>query len=547
LRVAVEFGWLDRDQTDIFIPRDNEQGRAAALETACEGLVMLKNEGGVLPLNKDQLRSVAVIGPDAYPAVPVAGGSARVEPFAAVSFLQGLSDRLGPVVPVYYHRGLPTLSELADRTPFSTVETGGSSGLNAEYFSNADLQGSPIVTRVESHVNIGRPREDFGGGAPNAFPDHTASERFTGYYKPQSPGDYEVFVQSTGEGGGFYRLYIDDKLIFDDWKSAKQFLSNVKIPMEARPYKIVLEHHGRGSWLGNRLKLGIVAAKGVVASEAKAMAAKADAVVVAVGFEPEIESEGGDRMFQLPPGQAELIREIAAANKNTIVVVTSGGGVDMTGWLDRVPALIEAWYPGQEGGAALADVLTGAVNPSGRLPITFDRRWEDNPSHDSYYPLDAASNRVVYSEGVFVGYRGYDASGKTPAFPFGYGLSYTSFSYSKLSIGGVGSDGNFTVSFDVTNTGNRQGSDVAQVYVGEPHPAVIRPEKELKGFEKVNLRPGETKRVSITLGQRALSYYDVTSKDWRVDPGEFDVMIGRSAGEIVLMGKLTVAKASARR
>src|SRR5262249_19965256 len=156
-------------------------------------------------------------------------------------------------------------------------------------------------------------------------------------------------------------------------------------------------------------------------------------VVLAVGFDPETETEGGDRTFRLPPGQERLIQEIAAANKNVIVVLTSGGGVDMTSWVDKVPAVLQAWYPGQEGGTALAEVLFGDVNPSGRLPVTFDRRWEDSPVHDSYY-TEWGTNKIVYKEGIFVGYRGYEHSAKEPLYTFGYGLSYTTFKYSNLTI-----------------------------------------------------------------------------------------------------------------
>jgi beta-glucosidase len=239
---------------------------------------------------------------------------------------------------------------------------------------------------------------------------------------------------------------------------------------------------------------------------------------------------------------------MAAVNKNTIVVLTSGGGADMNAWIDRVPALLEAWYPGQEGGKAAAEILFGDVNPSGRLPATFERRWEDNPVHDSYYPA-AGSNRVVYKEGVFVGYRGYEHNGTKPLFPFGYGLSYTSFQYGNLSIKPAGanakSDGFsaplYQISFDVTNTGTRAGADVAQVYVAEPHAKVPRPAKELKGFARINLKPGETKTATVTLDGRAFSYYDADAKKWRADPGEFQILVGRSSQDIQLHSGVTLS------
>jgi beta-glucosidase len=283
----------------------------------------------------------------------------------------------------------------------------------------------------------------------------------------------------------------------------------------------------------------------IVEAEAKKLAAMADVVVIAAGFDPGVESEGADRTFRLPPGQDELIQEMLAANRKTVVVMTSGGGVDMNGWLERVPALVESWYPGQEGGTALAELLFGDVNPSGRLPVTFERRFEDNPVHDSYY-TEAGTKRIVYKEGVFVGYRGYEHNNTKSLFPFGYGLSYTTFKYGNLTIkpsagkvaSGAAQGPSYEVSFDVKNTGRRAGADVAQVYLGDSHAKIARPVKELKGFTKVSLRPGETKRVSVILDGRALSYYDTNAKRWRAEPGDFDVLVGRSSVDIELRGKL---------
>jgi beta-glucosidase len=215
-----------------------------------------------------------------------------------------------------------------------------------------------------------------------------------------------------------------------------------------------------------------------------------------------------------------------------------------------VPAVIQAWFPGQEGGTALAEILLGDTNPSGRLPVTFERRREDNPVHASYYPASEDTKRVEYSEGVFVGYRGYEKNNTKPLFPFGHGLSYTTFRYDNLKVTqllGAGADvtGNgpyYDVSFDVKNTGSREGSDVAQVYVSDTHAPVPRPPKELKGFAKVSLRPGESRRVTVRLDARAFSYYDTASKGWRRDPGDFDILVGRSSEQIELRGKATVGK-----
>jgi len=480
-----------------------------------------------------------VIGPDAYPAVPDGGGSARVQPFAAVSFLEGLSNFLGSGTNTYYHRGLPGLSELADSTSFTTDAANGQPGLKAEYFGDEELKGTPLLTRTEQHVN-------FTAQSRASLPEGARSERWTGYYTPANAGAYDVFVASTGEDGGYYRLLVDDKMVFDSWKASKAEVNCTRLSLDAAPHKVVLEHRGRSSWLGTRFRLGVFRHDGVVESEAKKLAAQADAVVLAVGFDPETESEAADRTFALPPGQEQLIQEISAVNKNTIVVITAGGAVDMNSWLDHVAAVLQAWYPGRGGGPALAEVVFGAVNPSGRLPVTFERRPEDNPTHDSYYP-EPGSNRVVYKEGVFMGYRGYEHNGAKPLFPFGYGLSYTSFAYSNLSVtkivtkGGTNEWPGYLVAFDVTNSGKRDGTEVAEVYVGDSHAKVPRPAKELKGFAKVSLRRGETRHVSVTLHQRALSYYDANAKEWRADPGDFDILVGRSSAQIELRGKLQIS------
>lgn len=539
LRLAIRFGWLDRDQTDLSIPRYNQQGRAVALAAARESQVLLKNEGGLLPLNKSKIRSIAVIGPNAYPAVPVGGGSARVEPFVATSILEGISNYLGVAVPVYYARGLPSPGEMADATSFTTELANGQPGLRTEYFKSDDLQGTPVTTRTEQHIN-------FRPGIRTELPAGSLSARWTGYYVVKDPGNYDIFVASSGEDGGYYRLYLDDKVVFDSWSTARAAVGQARVALDTAAHKIVLEQHGRSRWVGGRFQLGISRSGALVDAETKKLAASADVVVLAAGFDPGSESEGADRTFSLPPGQDQLIQEIAAANKNTIVVLTSGGNVAMSAWLDRVPALIEMWYPGQEGGRALAEILCGEVNPSGRLPVTFERRWEDNPVHDSYYPA-AGTNRVVYKEGVFVGYRGYEKNGTKPQFPFGYGLSFTSFKYSNLAIktiaNGDATNLRYEVSFDVKNTGSIDGADVAQVYVGDTHAKVPRPAKELKGFTKVSLRAGETKRVTVPLDGRALSYYDANGKQWRADAGDFEVLVGRSAEQIELRGKITLAAA----
>ncbi len=287
LRLAVKSHWLDRDQTDLTIPRYNLEGRQAALAAAEEGMVLLKNDGNLLPLNKHAIKSVAVIGPDAYPAVPVGGGSAGVRPFAAVSFLEGIANELGPTVRTYYRRGIPELGELAQDTDFSTTESGSSRGLAGEYFSSESLEGEPMLRRTDAHVNFGAVAgADLGFGVV-AYPPGAVSARWTGYYTTSNAGDYDFFVQSTGEAGGYYRLYVDGKLNLDNWTIAKALVGYSTLALSQGPHKIVLERHGRPGFLGSRFRFGIVRRDSYVDPAAEKIAASADAVVVAVGFDPK--------------------------------------------------------------------------------------------------------------------------------------------------------------------------------------------------------------------------------------------------------------------
>ena len=288
--------------------------------------------------------------------------------------------------------------------------------------------------------------------------------------------------------------------------------------------------------------LKVVYARGELArgrAEAVAAARGADAAVVCVGFNKDLEGEGGDREYALPAGQADLIRAVAAANPRTAVVLFAGGGVDWDGWLDKVPALVHAWYPGQEGGRAIADILFGAVNPSGKLPATFERRARDNPCAPYYLrEEDANARRAVYGEGIFVGYRGYDRNKVEPQFCFGHGLSYTSFEYSGLAVTpetAVG-DESTTVAFTVKNTGLRAGAEVAQVYVGQAAASVPRPPRELKGFVKVPLEPGESRRVTVVLPRSAFSFWHPEKKAWVVEPGAFTIEVGASSRDLRLAG-----------
>jgi beta-glucosidase len=529
LRTAILFGWLDRVQTDLSVPLYNEKGGHVALEAARSGMVLLKNDSNLLPLDKAKITSIAVIGPDAYPAPVVGGGSAGVRPFGAVSFLEGLASYLGIGATVYYDRGVPSLKELADTTFFSVDAAGKQPGISLDAFNNPDLSGTPAIHRIDQHINADH---SLGDGVNQKH----VSARWSGYFIPRDPGEHILFVQGNGEGGG-YRVFVDDKLVIDNWELARAQVSQIRLPLASAALAIRFEYFSSG---GPNIRLGIIRPEAVVNADAKALASRVDAVVLAVGFDPGSESEGADRTFQLPPAQSELIDQIAAANKNTIVVVTSGGAVDMNRWLGHVPALFQSWYAGQAQGMAFAQLLFGEYSPSGKLPVSFERSWEDNPAHDNYYPK-SGDKKIEYKEGLFLGYRYFDRAPVKPQFPFGYGLSYTTFAYKNLSITSTPAAGEemIDVEFDVTNTGHRAGAEVAEVYVGELNASVLRPVKELKGFSKVSLNAGETRHVSVALDRRAFAYYNIKNHDWTVDAGDFNVYVGSSSAHIDLTGKIT--------
>ena len=239
-----------------------------------------------------------------------------------------------------------------------------------------------------------------------------------------------------------------------------------------------------------------------------------------------------------------MIKFAAAHNSNVIVVIYSGGGFDMTAWKDDVKAIIMGWYPGQEGGLALARMLAGEFSPSGRLPMSIEASWEDNPVHDSYYTKEKAENKrgftnryVTYNEGVFMGYRGYDRSGIAPRYPFGYGLSYTSFEYSDMNVEKLSAD-SVKVSFTVANTGRVGASEIAQVYVNDKISSVARPVKELKDYGKVYIPAGKSVRMTFVLGPDAFSFYDVKSRSFIIEPGEFEILAGPSSAELPLRAEV---------
>jgi len=532
LRTATQFGLFDHSQTDPTIPLFNPAADAVALQSAQEGAVLLKNDAGILPLNASSIHSIAVIGPNAYPAVPGGGGSSQVASFAPVSFMTGLSQALYPKgIKVYWNAGIKTPSDIFSNTRWCTDASCKQTGLLRNEF--IDKTNAKTSSGQDDLINS---LQNPGGDDWN--PGYRRVE-WTGYYLPETSGVYRVVAAAVGEDS--YSLMLDGKKILDVPEHQNgQAPKSAKVILEAgKAVKIDFTY-----WPMTEVKtagLGVITESSLLDPEAERLAKMADVTVVAAGFSPSTEGEGLDRTYRLPFGQEELIQSVAAANPRTIVVLTAGGSVATQDWIDKVPALLHTWYGGQQAGTALARVLMGDVNPSGKLPMSWEREIEDNPANGNYYE-SPGSRDVNYAEGIFTGYRYYDKGKVKSLFPFGFGLSYTSFVFSNLIVSPQTTSGTGTVdvSFDILNTGTRAGAEVAQVYVGEPDAGVPRPVKELKGFSRVMLAPGESRRVTVTLDRRAMAYWDTGSHDWKIDAGKFVVYVGDSSQNLPLQGTFAV-------
>ena len=536
LRTGIRFGFLDPSSETGEFSRYNQQGIQTALDEAREGIVLVKNEGGLLPLDSRSIHTLAVIGPNAWPAVGGGGGSSTVTPYGAVSILQGLGAV--PGIKVLYSPGLPSLDELFNETHFTSMRDAGSEDRGAikqETFPSRDFTGAPLVTYVD-HIASWKPlawSEDAG---------IKKSIRYSAIYTPQVDGKHLLVVAATASDG--YDLKVDGKVIMKQVSRENQGPQTAEVLLEKGKPAIITLDYLPGA-LDPRISFGMRSVGELITPEALKIAAEADAVVVAVGYDAPVESEGFDRSYKLPFGQDALIQAIAKANKKTIVTLTSGGEVETQNWIGTVQAFLLNWYPGQEGGTALAEIIFGARSPEGKLPITFGRSWEVSPVHDSYFAAPVPHGQipgVQYAEGVFLGYRYYTTRKKEPLFPFGFGLSYSKFSFSNLKIDAAKGNENrdVVVSFDLENSGQQEAAEVAELYVGDPSAKIERPVEELKAFKKVRLQPGERQSVTLHLDRRSFAYWDVKAHDWHVDPGQFTIMVGDSSENLPLNGTITL-------
>jgi beta-glucosidase len=359
---------------------------------------------------------------------------------------------------------------------------------------------------------------------------------------PPESGEYKIGVNCT-EGG--VRFYLDGELLIDRWGDPyhenfeagfQKISESINVQMqEGVPREIAVEFHKKANRNSIRLEWEIPGKTDPVA-EAVKIASESDVAIVFAGLSNLYEGGTQDReSLSLPEPQDRLIRAVAAANPNTILVLINGTPVAMP-WREEVPAILEAYYPGQEGGDAIARILFGEVNPSGKLPETFPQRLEDNPSYGNF-PGDTES--VSYEEGIYVGYRHYDKHRLEPLFPFGYGLSYTEFSYAGLQISQAG-DGTVTVSARISNTGRVAGKEVVQLYVRDLEPGMDKPGKELKGFAKVMVEPGRSEPVSMVLTRDQFASFDEQKMAWVVKPGEYEILLGSSSRDIRLRKKVQI-------
>lgn len=520
LQTYSAFGFLDKLPEDKTIPLDNPESKATALDLARQGIVLLENRNGNLPIAPDA--KIVVMGPNAD-VITTGGGSGFVTPYATVSPYRGLADILGE------DRVILLSDDVLYENILSSVYVNDSSdvkGFSAEYFCNKKLSGTPFKTLTEEN-----PTHYWSYGHPyDGMPDDGFSATWTGVYKAEDSGT--VRVKMAGDDG--YRLYVNGKLIGGDWGNHSLTTRSVFFEVEAgKTYDLKFDFYDNAGEATVVFEAGLMNKAKLEAS----LKAASD-VLYCAGFNSSTEGEGWERPFTLPADQISMMNLVSSMHDRVTVAVNAGGGVDFNGWSENVEAVLMAWHPGQEGGQALAEILTGKVSPSGKLPISIESRWEDNPVHDSYYDHD---KRVTYTEGVFVGYRGYDRTGKTPKYPFGYGLSYTDFEYSGLEIRKAGKNV-YEVSFDIANTGGMDAYETAQVYVGDPEASVKRPLKELKGYEKVFVKAGETVRVSVELDSEAFAFYDVDTESFVIEPGEFIISAGPSSAELPLSATLEIKR-----
>jgi beta-glucosidase len=496
---------------------------STATKTAEEGSVLLKNSGSTLPIGSST-SSIAVIGDDAGAnAMTAGGGSAHVNPSTLASVVtpyQGIKSRSSGTVT--YAQGVASPNGQVVDSSYLTPSSGSGTGLTGQYYNNTGMTGTPVLTRNDPNVNF------LWGGQPPAsgLPGNGWSVKWTGKLTPPTTGTYQ-FALTSDDGS---RLFVNGQKVIDNWADQPPTTKTGSVTLTAgQPVDVEVDYFQDGG--GSQVSLGWQIPNQNLHDQAVAAARAAQLAVV---FVSNGEGEGGDlNTIDLSGDQNKLVTDVAAANPNTVVVVNSGSAVTMP-WANAVKGIVENWYPGQVDGTAIAALLYGDVGFSGKLPVTFPQSLADVPaSTPAQWP--GQNGNVQYSEGVNVGYRWYDAKSKTPMFPFGYGLSYTTFGYKNLTVGTADASGNVAVGFDLTNTGSRAGTEVAQVYVGQPS-STGEPPKNLRGFTRVTLDPGQTKHATVTLNARSFQYWG--GSGWTNASGTNQILVGASSRDIRLTGQV---------
>ncbi|MEL1265444.1 glycoside hydrolase family 3 protein [Pseudoxanthomonas putridarboris] len=522
---------------------------ALARKAAQASLVLLKNDG-VLPLSRD-VRRIAVVGPTADDPMSLLGNYYGT-PAAPVTLLQGIREAV-PNAEVVYARGADLVEGRDDPAAAPLIEArylrpsadSNERGLRGEYFRNRELSGTPALVRVDPQIGFrwdrGSPTDNLmargEAGPGQGVPNDNFSIRWSGQLLPPVSGRYEI--EAAANDG--VRVYLDGKLLLDEWKDSDRLrAAHAAVELEAgRAYDLVLEYYEGERDAGVRLAWRLPGAKPPF-EEALDAARGADVVVFVGGLTGDVEGEemtvdypgfaGGDRTdTRLPATQQQLLEAVHATGKPVVLVLTTGSALAVDWAKDHLPAILVAWYPGQRGGSAVADVLFGDANPAGRLPVTFYKAEEPLPAFDDY----AMRGRT---------YRYFDGE---PLYPFGHGLSYTRFDYTDLRLdrGRVGTDGEVKVSLSVGNSGSRAGDEVVQLYLRPVAPARERALKELRGFQRIHLQPGETRTVEFTLRpERDLRHYDEQAKRYAVDPGQYEVQVGASSADIRASERFEVEK-----
>jgi beta-glucosidase len=505
---------------------------------------LLKRQGLTLPLDQQRISSIAVVGPAADTAKVGGGGSAEVIPPYSVSVLDGITQRAGSGISVNYAPGEGEFSPVPSSAMEPPGATNGENGLRGKYFNNAEFSGQPVLERIDRQLN-------FNLGDSSLTPKlnrDNFSVRWTGTLTAPVTGTYTLALSSDD---GSY-LYIGDELVIDNANAFQTKSYEVKLEA-GRPYQVRIDYFEIAGDASILFEWRTPHEQQTAVDSAVDLARQSDVVVLVA---TDHSGEGVDRdSLELPGSQNDMILAIANANDNTVVLLRTGGPVLMP-WIEKVPNVLEAWYPGMEEGNSIASVLFGDVNPSGKLPVTFGKRLEDYPANtaEQYPGIDGV---VDYSEGIFVGYRYFDEQDIQPLFAFGHGLSYTSFDYVNLSVElkqasqegtdfGIDSIRPSTptieVGVEIRNTGSHAGAEVVQLYLGVPNKRVAMPPKQLKSFRKVFLEPDQIEHVRFRLDEQTLSYWNPDTHQWAVLNGTYRIMVGSSSRDIRLQHTLNLQR-----